>query len=141
MIYALISNKIFLAVISGLVLVQFLKVLTYSIKFKKMYWRGFLESGGLPSSHSAIVTCLTVIVYMIQGLSLLFYSVLFFSLIIMYDAMGVRRETGRQGAIINELIKKNKLKVNKPMKEFVGHSPLEVLLGACVGLLMALIFI
>jgi hypothetical protein len=141
MIYELVSNNIFLSVISSLALVQLLKVFTYSIKFGKMYWRGFFESGGLPSSHSAIVTCLTVSIYLIQGLSLLFYSVLFFSLIIMYDAMGVRRETGRQGAIINELIKKNKLKVNKPMKEFVGHSPLEVLLGACVGFLMALIFI
>ena len=54
--------------------------------------------------------------------------------------MGVRRETGIQGAFLNDLIKKDKIKVKRPMKEFVGHSPVEVFFGAVLGILMAMLY-
>jgi len=135
-----VTNTVFLTVCSSFGLAQLLKVISYSIKFKKFYWRGLIESGGLPSGHSALVASITTIIFFTQGFSAFFYFAFFISCIIMYDAMGVRRETGRQGALLNDLIKKHKIKGYKPMKEFVGHSPVEVFFGAVLGVLMAMLY-
>ena len=134
-----VSNKFFLAVVSSFMLAQFLKFISYSIKMRKFYWQGLFESGGLPSGHSAVVSSLSTIVYVTQGFSVLFYVVFFLSCIVMYDAMGVRRETGKQGVLLNRMVKRFHLKF-KRLKETVGHSPLEVFFGALLGMLVTLLY-
>ncbi len=134
------TSTIFLVVITSFFIAQFLKFITYSIKFKKLFWRGLFESGGLPSGHSAVVASLTTAIYLAQGFSPLFYMTFFVSCIVMYDAMGVRQETGRQGAFLNSLAKKHKVKLTRKFKEFVGHSPVEVFFGALIGFLVAMIY-
>ena len=134
-----LSNKFFLAVASSFMLAQFLKFISYSIKLRRFYWQGLFESGGLPSGHSAVVSSLSTVVYMTQGFSVLFYVVFFLSCIVMYDAMGVRRETGKQGIVLNRLIKRFHLRFRR-LKETVGHSPLEVLFGAMLGVLVTLLY-
>jgi acid phosphatase family membrane protein YuiD len=134
-----VTNTFFLAVASSFALAQFLKFISYSIKMRKLYWQGLFESGGLPSGHSAVVASLSTIVFVTQGFSVLFYVVFFLSCIVMYDAMGVRRETGKQGVLLNRLIKRFHLKF-KRLQETVGHSPLEVFFGALLGVLVTLLY-
>ncbi len=106
----------------------------------------FWSAGGMPSSHTAGVMALTTMVGATQGMgSVAFACCVVFSAIVMYDAAGVRRETGRQGAAINEIL--GKVMVDgKPisedeLKEIVGHSPFEVAMGAVLGILVPVVWL
>ncbi|MEX2569932.1 MAG: divergent PAP2 family protein [Gemmatimonadota bacterium] len=101
-------------------------------------------TGGLPSAHSASVTALSATVGFEAGWnSTLFGAVCFFSLVIMYDATGIRRAAGRQAQILNRMLDElkdfHKLEPVR-LKELLGHTPLEVLLGAAYGILLAVVF-
>lgn len=106
--------------------------------------RRFVETGGMPSSHAAGVAALTTSVGLQQGfLSLLFGVTLYFSLIVMYDAAGLRRAAGRQAVILNRLIDehfRHPERDTQRLMELLGHTPLEVLVGAVVGVLAALLW-
>ena len=123
-----------------------MKIPTYLVVEKKLDWHRFFGSGGMPSSHTASVISITLLVGANLGFdSALFAVSLCFSMVVMYDATGVRRETGKQGAVINEILAKVLID-GKPIsddefKELVGHSPFEVAAGFLVGVLVALPFI
>lgn len=136
----LFSNELFQVVLLSFIIAQSIKVISYSIRRKELYLRGFLEAGGLPSGHSAIVASLTAMIYFTEGLSNLFFASLFFSLLIMYDAMGVRREVAKHAKILMDICKTKKKGACPMLKEYVGHTTLEVILGACVGLIIAVLF-
>lgn len=127
----------------ALALAQIIKFLIESIKNKKISLvRLFDQSGGMPSSHCSIVSALTTSVYIIYGpASLSFGICLVFSLIVIYDAMGIRYETGKQAMAINKIMKKvegtNKIK----LKEMIGHKPLEVIFGILLGIIVSVIYI
>jgi hypothetical protein len=106
-------------------------------------FRRFVETGGMPSSHSAAVAALTTTVGMTDGVtSSLFGVTLFFSLIVMYDAAGLRRAAGRQAALLNRIMaeKENRDKAEHQLFELLGHTPLQVLVGAIVGVLAAIVW-
>jgi uncharacterized protein len=103
-----------------------------------------LGTGGMPSSHSASVTALSVAVGIGEGWSSpLFGAVAFLSLIVMYDATGIRRAAGRQAQILNRVLEDlkdlHKLQGER-LKELLGHTPLEVLVGAAYGAFIAFLF-
>ncbi len=99
-----------------------------------------LGSGGMPSSHSATVCALTVAIgYDCGTASPIFGVCCIFAFVVMYDAMGVRRETGNQGRVINDMIRLfedmgQPIPVDRKFKELVGHTPLQVVCGALLGL-------
>ena len=94
-------------------------------------------SGGLPSSHSALVASLSTLIGLNYGFeSPLFAICVVFSLVVLYDAMGIRYEAGKQAMIINNMVKDKKYL----LKEKLGHKPFEVLWGVILGIGMALIF-
>ena len=121
---------------------QFLKVFSK----RPFNFSRIASSGGMPSSHSSFVTCLATVIGVKHGFnSDLFAVVVVFALIIMYDATGVRRAVGEQAKIINRLIEdlttgEKKEMIYKELKELVGHTPVEVLVGAVLGILLGLIF-
>ena len=103
-------------------------------------------SGGMPSSHSATVCALaTSTFYEYRANSFEFAIALIFAIIVMYDAMGVRRETGIQAKLLNDIVKifedmgRTEISAHDKLKEFVGHTPLQVLMGALLGILIAFI--
>lgn len=104
----------------------------------------FVETGGMPSSHAASVAALTTSVGIENGFrSLLFGVTLYFSLVVMYDAAGLRRAAGRQAAILNRLIDEHFRfpgRETQKLMELLGHTPLEVLVGALLGVGSALIW-
>ena len=106
----------------------------------------FHGSGGMPSSHSAMVTGTAVMIGGLYGFdSGLFALSVVVAMIVMYDAAGVRRETGTQATVINQILKDMLLNGKKisdeELKELVGHTPLEVAGGALTGLAVAVIYL
>lgn len=142
-------NTGFEAIACGLVaagLAQFIKVITYLFTHKKMNFKIFTTTGGMPSSHTAGVVALTTAVGMIEGFDSIPFAISFgFSLIVMQDASGVRRAAGKTAATLNrlvdEFVRKNKeVKPYEALKELLGHTPLEVFCGMVLGIIIPLIF-
>ena len=125
-------------------LVQGFKGLSEYYRTRRWNLRRFVETGGMPSSHAASVAALSTAVGIESGFrSTVFGATLFFSLIVMYDAAGLRRAAGRQAAVLNRLIDehfKHPEEGAQKLMELLGHTPLEVLVGALIGTASALLW-
>ncbi len=140
----LLENKILISAILGWTIAQVLKTLIHLYFTKSFVAERLVGSGGMPSSHSATVCALstaTLIQYGIQSYE--FAMAAIFAIIVMYDAIGVRRETGIQAQIINEMMDlfnsmNKELSREDKLKEFVGHTPIQVLVGAILGILIGI---
>ena len=131
------------AVISWIV-AQFIKVLITLWLDKRLDWRRCFGMGGMPSSHTAFVFSLMMAVAFKDGVASSTFAVAFaLAAVVIYDAMGVRRETGRQSVVLNQIITEmlveGKPITEQQLKELVGHSPLEVLGGLIVGIVVTLL--
>lgn len=130
----LFTNNIFLSILLAVSVSQLAKILIVILKHKqKFHPNDLILTGGMPSTHSAVVGSLTAIIWLNQGPSPLFFVVLAFSLITLRDAIGVRRSVGVEGKIIEKIIKYGKIKISK-FHYSLGHSPVEVLVGLIIGI-------
>lgn len=123
--------------------VQFIKFITDTLKNKKINLKVLVASGGMPSSHSSVVTSLMTMIAINEGFDSILFAISFvFGLIVMYDAAGVRRAAGKQAGILNQLIYSNQVKVNtnEKLKELIGHTPKQVFVGALWGIFLGIIF-
>ena len=113
---------------------QCIKFIIETIKTKKInIIRLFDGMGGMPSTHSALVSSLSTIIYLNYGIESPLTSVtIIFSLIVIYDSMGIRYESGRQAQIVNRLTGSN-------LKEQLGHKPLETLIGVFLGIILTIL--
>lgn len=120
-------------------LVQSFKVVYEIIKNKKVNIRRIWGSGGMPSSHSALVCSLATVVALEDGIgSTTFAIAIIFATVVMYDAAGVRRAAGKQARVLNQIIEKgNTINIQEKLIELLGHSPKEVFVGAIVGVLLS----
>lgn len=140
----LLTNEILVAAVLGWFFAQVIKFLLVIIEDKRINFERLVGSGGMPSSHSSFVIALTVSVAINEGLSSVYFAIcVVFSFIVMYDASGVRRETGKQAVLLNELVENlghEKLEITgERLKELVGHSHLEVIAGAALGVVIGVI--
>ncbi len=124
--------------------IQTFKVLWDLITTKKFNFKRILGAGGMPSSHSAIVMVLTVMTGREVGFdSYIFALALVFSCVVMYDAAGVRRAAGKQARLLNKIIETPGLtgnQVQEKLVEVLGHTPVEVFVGALIGIIVGSIF-
>ena len=134
------TNKILIAAAAGWCIAQILKTLIHFIFTKKLVAERLVGSGGMPSSHSATVCALCTCSCLTFGAGSPAFAISFiFAMIVMYDAMGVRRETGKQAEVLNDMLQvfadmgRKELSPEQRLKEFVGHTPLQVLVGALLG--------
>jgi uncharacterized protein len=138
-----ITVPFWLALSTGF-LVQGYKGMREYFRTRRWNLRRFVETGGMPSSHAASVAALSTAVGMEEGFrSTVFAVTLFFSLIVMYDAAGLRRAAGRQAAVLNRLIEEHfehPERGAQKLMELLGHTPLEVLVGALLGSVGALLW-
>ena len=124
---------------------QLIKVITYICIHKKINFKIFTTTGGMPSSHTAGVIALSTAVGLIEGFDSIPFAVsIGFSLIVMQDASGVRRAAGKTAATLNrlvdEFVQKNKeVKPYEALKELLGHTPLEVFCGMILGIVVPLV--
>ena len=141
----LLSNYPLMTAVLSWFVAQVLKTAIDAYFNKGINWERMTGSGGMPSSHSSTVVSLAVAIGVSYGVdSTLFALALIFAIVVMYDATGVRRETGKQAVILNRLLLDNPFswtgeEIDKKLKECVGHTPLQVLMGAILGMLIALI--
>ena len=142
----LVHNEILMSAGLSWGLAQVIKTIIHLILTKKFVAERLIGSGGMPSCHSATVCALTTSVIINEGINAPFFAIAaILSIIVMYDAMGVRRETGIQARVLNELtevIEKmgSDLSNDEKLKEFVGHTPIQVFVGAVLGIIIALIY-
>ena len=139
----LVHNRIFVSAVLGWFIAQVLKTIIHMFLTKQFVAERMIGSGGMPSSHSATVCALATATGMVYGGgSFEFAIAVILAIIVMHDAMGVRRETGIQAKVINEMLEiftnmGKKMSPEEKLKEFVGHTPLQVLAGAILGILIA----
>ncbi len=142
----ILNNEVAWCAFAAWFVAQAIKIPTYWLVEKKLDFSRFFGSGGMPSSHTALVTALTIMVGATCGFdSTLFAISAVYASVVMYDASGVRRETGRQGQVLNEILRKVIIDgepiTDMELKELVGHTKMEVLGGFIVGVLTAVTFI
>lgn len=139
----ILQNKPLVCCCLSWVAAQFLKFLISWRINRKVDFRRWYGMGGMPSAHSAFVFSLALAVGLTEGFASTAFALAFaLMIIVVYDAMGVRYETGKQGKVINEIIRElfqGKPLTDEKLKELVGHSPLEVFCGILVGLCVVLI--
>lgn len=141
-IYGVICNKSIVVPAITWFLSQSIKVLGRALSQKKIDIKRLIGSGGMPSAHSSFMVCLSTVVGKSQGWHSYLFGVTFaISLIVMYDAAGVRRAAGNQAKILNKIIMcGDKIDDGKELKELLGHSPIEVVIGALLGFFMGMVF-
>lgn len=141
----LLQNKILISAVMGWLIAQILKTIIHLYFTKSFSAERLVGSGGMPSSHSSTVCALAASTSMQCGLnSPEFALAVIVAIIVMYDALGVRRETGIQAVIINEMMDffkgmDKKFSREDKLKELVGHTPLQVLMGAILGIIIAIV--
>jgi acid phosphatase family membrane protein YuiD len=144
-ILELFTNPFLLTSISGWALAQIIKIGIYSVIGKKFDWQRLFASGGMPSAHTATVVSLTAICGFQLGFqSFEFALAMILTIIVCHDAMGVRLETQKQNLIIKKLLKtplleKDEELKNIKLKNSVGHTLPEIIAGAIVGILTAIL--
>lgn len=125
-------------------LIQTFKVLHDLYKTKKFNFRRILGAGGMPSSHSAVVVSISTLIGKNYGVdSAIFALSLIFALVVMYDACGVRRAAGKQAKLLNEIVNTpglSSIEVKGKLQEALGHTPVQVFVGALIGLIAGLVF-
>jgi len=141
----LLANRVLLVALLAWLLAQVFKLLLNVARERRINLRYLASSGGMPSSHSALVTALATAVALTSGpRSGVFAVAVIFAAIVMYDAAGVRQAVSIQARILNrmldEIFEEHAFN-EKRLRELIGHTPIEVFVGAALGLIVALAFI
>lgn len=123
--------------------IQTFKVIHDLIKLKKFDYKRIMGAGGMPSSHSAIVVSIATLIGKYEGVETpIFALAVIFAFIVMYDAAGVRRAAGKQAKLLNKIIETpglTSIEVQEKLVEVLGHTPIQVIVGALIGGIVGLI--
>lgn len=154
-IESLLKNQILICGVCAWAVAQILKTIIYALVHHEIRWERLFGDGGMPSGHSATVSAMAAATGFGYGLETFeFAMACMMAIIVMHDAMGVRMETGKQGKVLNEMIeffrvegfaeafKKNEKNYafwEASLKEFVGHTPLQVVAGCILGIVVAVL--
>ncbi|NMA65119.1 MAG: divergent PAP2 family protein [Clostridiaceae bacterium] len=137
----ILENKAIVLPILSWFLAQFIKFISHFIQHRKLDFRKFVASGGMPSSHSSISVCLATVLGIQYDLNSGVFAIsVILAFIVMADAAGVRRAAGKQAEVLNKLIYSSDVKVEKELKVLLGHTPIQVILGAALGVLVGIVF-
>ncbi|KAK7399983.1 hypothetical protein VNO78_11181 [Psophocarpus tetragonolobus] len=137
------SNYPLISAFVGFALAQSIKLFTTWFKERRWDLKQLVGSGGMPSSHSATVTALAAAIGLQDGFGgPLFAFALVFACIVMYDATGVRLQAGRQAEVLNQIVyelpAEHPLAESRPLRELLGHTPPQVIVGGILGIVTAI---
>ena len=139
----ILTNQVLISATIGWCGAEVAKLITNAVVTKKFDIKRLFGDGGMPSAHSSTVCSLAVATAFVCGIdSPIFALSAFFAFITMHDAMGVRQETGKQAQLLNKILEVSditELLSEKKVKELVGHTPLQVLVGAGTGVVVAIL--
>ncbi len=141
---SLFSSPVFLSIIAAVLIAQGSKIFLLIYKKKqKFVWADLFLTGNMPSTHSAIVVALTIILYLTEGFTSLFFVSFVFASIVIRDAVGVRRTVGEESKVLTTLIhalkKKFHINISRKIHQNLGHQPIEVFVGSLIGLVSGLL--
>lgn len=141
----LVTNPFFMTPVISWFIAQVIKTIVHAVVNKKIDWSRMVGDGGIPSCHSATVSALAFICILVYGTHSFQAAIsLIFAIVVCHDAMGVRREAGKHAKILNKMITTIKkpdgeqVELPEKLKEFVGHTPMEVFAGVAVGIGVAI---
>jgi len=134
-------NKIFMNTLLAWVVAQTIKVGIGVVRQKKFDFRWFVGTGGMPSSHAAGASCLATSIGLQCGFDSVYFALAAaFAIVVMFDAQGVRHSAGKQASILNRVMEdiywQGRIKENR-LRELVGHTPVEVIVGFLLGVVIA----
>lgn len=137
------QNKIFITTLCAWVIAQTIKVTIGVVRQKRFDFRWFVGTGGMPSSHAAGASCLATAMGLRYGFDSPYFALAAsFAIVVMFDAQGVRRATGRQARMLNRIMDdiywQGKIQEGR-LRELIGHTPIEVIVGFILGVSIALI--
>ena len=139
----ILHNQILLTAIVSWALAQLIKIGIELIRTHRINWQLVFATGGMPSSHSSLVVALATATGLRQGFeSPLFAIATVLAFVVLYDAQGIRRQAGNQARIINRMLQNVEnagIKVDKNLKELLGHTPIQVMGGTILGIIVALV--
>jgi len=142
-LYEIITNKVLIIPLCSWAIAQLLKLILVLIQKKRLDLRYLVISGGMPSSHSAIVTALATSLALSEGLGSVAFAIsAILALIVMYDAAGVRQSVGKQSVVLNRIIRELRLRrpiteLERDLREFIGHTSFQVIAGGVLGAVVA----
>ncbi len=141
-----LSNRVIIVAILSWLIAQVSKTITHAIVYKKIDLKRLMGDGGMPSCHSAVVTSVALSIGITEGFNTsIFDLALVFAIVVMHDASGVRYETGKQALVIKSITQIIEEMANthiddEKLKEFVGHTHLQVFMGALTGIIVTLVY-
>lgn len=139
----LFENRIFMTTLSAWIVAQALKLAVAAVREKRFDFRWLIGTGGMPSSHAAGASCLAAATGFEYGFNSVYFALAAsFAIVVMFDAQGVRRATGWQARILNKITEDIywQGKINeKRLRELIGHTPVEVIAGGLLGVLIAIV--
>lgn len=142
-VVAMLNNKYLYIPFGVWFSIQFFKVICDLITTKKFNFKRIMGAGGMPSSHSAVVVSLATLIGKYEGVdSVLFAMAVIFACVVMYDAAGVRRAAGKQATLLNKIVETpglSSLEVQGKLVEVLGHTPIQVIVGAIIGIIVGVI--
>jgi acid phosphatase family membrane protein YuiD len=147
--YDIVNNKVFIAPCVAWLVAQTLKMLITLVREREFRPSLMVTSGGMPSSHSALVSALATAAAMIDGFGSQVFAVsAILALVVMYDSAGVRKSVGQQAAVLNRMLQEFRARRTIPLaemeqdlKELVGHTSFQVIIGCIVGIIIAWLWI
>ena len=141
--YEMLTNKVLVIPLCAWAVAQVIKVFISLVQGKRLDLRDFVASGGMPSSHTALVCALATSVAMTHGLdSVVFAITAILAAVVTYDAAGVRQSVSKQSIILSRIVmqlteKRPKNELESDLRELIGHTPFQVIIGALLGILIA----
>ena len=141
--YEIITNKVLVISVCAWASAQLIKVVIGLVREKRLHLHYLIGSGGMLSAHSSTVSALATAVAMTQGFnSAAFAITAVLAMVVMYDAAGVQRSVRRQSVLLNRIVKelwdrRPRGEVERDLREFIGHTPFQVVLASIVGILVA----
>jgi len=138
----IVQNKIFMSTVLAWIIAQSIKVTIGVVRQKRFDFRWFVGPGGMPSSHAAGAACLATAIGFEYGFDSVYFALAAsFAVVVMFDAQGVRRFTGKQARILNKIMDdiywQGRIHEGR-LRELIGHTPVEVIAGCLLGILIAL---
>ena len=147
MLLDFITNEFILIPVCAWIIAQVSKMFVALFQGKGLDFGYLVSSGGMPSSHSAIVTALATTIGMLNGFGTTEFAIsVILALIVLYDSAGVRQAASQQAVVLNHIVREIKLKqpmttLEADLRELIGHTPFQVIIGAAIGIVFPLIWI
>jgi len=141
---SILSNKALWVPAAAWCAAQLLKLIIGSLKDRRLNWSHMSTMGGMPSAHATVVCALATTVAIVYGVSSAVFAIsVFFALVVMYDAAGVRQTVSSQSTMLNRILEelfKGNPEFRQRLRELIGHTKFEVAAGAALGIVFAFLF-